>query len=637
MKTVARMLICLTLIALLTPALAFAEDDYEFETHRRVNAHGDEFMSVALTKDERQLIIGAESGRLIIWGIAERKVVKELNQGSAVHCVAALNDPDVFIAAGGAHGTANERAVIRKWHISTGKSEEFQGLATGSVFTLAVDNEAKLVAAGYGKGEVGIWNMSDGSRVTELKLDASAIGLALKGRELFLTKLPPDLEEGQNSILRVPFDQPNQPITNLTEEKSDHVWADLAVSPDRRFMAGKLRTSSDYLVALIDLTTGRETANFEAHDFAWSARGELILFDSEVASARISIDPRGQVSRTELLKEGRFHPSGAPAKMATPVVSADASKAWEVFQLNAALFELDLNKQTVEQRYSVNGLLYAMDVREGLNLIATGGDDEFVRVRKLSDLSLVKEFRAAPGVPQGVALLADGQHVVFSASSKDSATRISVGNLVTGESRHLFDIEEPFVQVHAAAGGFVYSRNDRIVLANGNGAAIRELKVEGKLGEYAVSANGEWLVAANESDKLFRFEIKTGKRTDVGDQKVESLTRLTITNDGRFVYTTDFHANLKKWDVKTNTVTDLAGIRGQAKTLKLSSDEKEIVVGGNHRDVAVYDSAGERRLYMTLTASDFYVTNVWLGGDRLLFSTDAGVIFDGLIRREAEK
>lgn len=323
--------------------------------------------------------------------------------------------------------------------------------------------------------------------------------------------------------------------------------------------------------------------------------------------------------------------------MATPVVSADASKAWEVFQLNAALFELDLNKQTVEERYSVNGLLYAMDVREGLNLIATGGDDKFVRVRKLSDLSLVKEFRVVPGVPQGVALLADGQHVVFSASSKDSATRISVGNLVSGETRHLFDIEEPFVQIRAAVGGFVYNRSDRIVLANGTGATIRELKVDGKLGGFAVSANGEWLVVADENEKLFRFEIKSGKRTKVGDQKVENLTRLTITNDGRFVYTTDFHANLKKWDTKTNQVTELAEIRGQARTLKLSSDEKEIVIGGNHRDVAVYDSAGERRLYMTLTASDFYITNVWLGGDRLLFSTDTGVIFDGVIGREAEK
>ena len=70
--------------------------------------------------------------------------------------------------------------------------------------------------------------------------------------------------------------------------------------------------------------------------------------------------------------------------------------AWEVFQLGATLVELDLNKKIFDELYSVTGYLHAMDVREPLNLIATAGDDKFVRVRKLSDLSLVKEFKASP-------------------------------------------------------------------------------------------------------------------------------------------------------------------------------------------------------------------------------------------------
>jgi hypothetical protein len=79
---------------------------------------------------------------------------------------------------------------------------------------------------------------------------------------------------------------------------------------------------------------------------------------------------------------------------------------------------------------------------------------------------------------------------------------------------------------------------------------------------------------------------------------------------------------------------EMGSIRGQAQTLKLSRDEKEIVIGGNHRDVAVYEiSTGERRLYFSIAAADFFVTNVWLGGDRLLFSTDAGVLFDGWVKR----
>jgi WD40 repeat protein len=177
------------------------------------------------------------------------------------------------------------------------------------------------------------------------------------------------------------------------------------------------------------------------------------------------------------------------------IVSADGSMAWEVFQLGATLVELDLNKKTFDELYSVNGLLYAINVREQSDLLATAGDDQFVRVRKLSNLSLVKEFKAEPGVPQGVALMEDGRHVVFSASSHDSATRISVGDLSSGESRTLFEVPEPFVGVHAAAGGFVYKRGNKLMLAKSmDGATVREYEIEGQLDGFAVSENGSWLL-----------------------------------------------------------------------------------------------------------------------------------------------
>lgn len=309
--------------------------------------------------------------------------------------------------------------------------------------------------------------------------------------------------------------------------------------------------------------------------------------------------------------------------------------AWEVFQVGASLVEVDLNKKTFDELYSVNGSLYAIDIREQSDLLATAGDDGFVRVRKLSDLSLVKEFKVELGVPQGVALMEDGRHVVFSASSEDSATRISVGDLSSAQSRTLFEVPEPFVVVHTAVGGFVYKRGNNLVLAKWtDGATIREYAIEGELDAFAVSANGEWLVAVNKTGSLFRFDIRKGTRFPVSAESIKSLTGVTVSSDGRYVYTTEFAAKLRQWDTQTSLMKEIGYIRGQARTLRLSRDEKEIAIGGNHRDVAVYEIAtGERRLYVESGAADFYVTNVWLGGDRLLFSTDAGVLFDGLVKR----
>lgn len=633
MKTLICTAIALAIIATLHTTSTALEDDYRFEIERRINAHGNEFMGLAQTNDGRYLIVGTESGKLLIWGISERQIVRELDQGSPVHRVVALNDADTFIAAGGPHA-GHDRPVIRKWRISTGQSEEWQGLIDGSVMALAFDPKSGLIAAGTSNGHLTVWNSATGKVLGRRTLDSSVIlGITVNGDAIYVTKLAND--EEQNSLLRLVLNKPGQPPSEFVKVEQDKVWANVALSPDAAYLAAQFATSSSRGVALFEVATGKEISKFDAHDFAWSKNRQLVLFDSEVASKRISIDMRGRISSSELLKGAQWHSSGAPAKMNGQIVSADGSMAWEVFQLGATLVELDLNKTSFNNLYSLRGYVYAMNVREESDLIATAGDDEYIRVRKLSDLSFVKEFKAAPGVPQGVALMEDGKHVVFSASSNETPTRISVGDLGSGQSRTLFELPESFIGVHAAAGGFIYKRETNLVLARWtDGKTIREYPVESQIDAYAVSANGKWIVVANEPGYLFRFDVATGKRTNVSPESVDSLTSLAITNDGHYVYTTEFHARLKQWDAETNTVKELASIRGQARTLQLSRDEKEIVIGGNHRDVAVYETAtGERRLYFDIAAADFYVTTAWLSGDRLLFSTDAGVLFDGAVKR----
>jgi WD40 repeat protein len=385
---------------------------------------------------------------------------------------------------------------------------------------------------------------------------------------------------------------------------------------------------------LRDPATQETLATLPAQTFAWSADNRLVIFDDEVATARITIDAQGQVTQTELLKAAQWHGEGSPAKMTGQIVSADGSMAWEVFELGATLVELDLNKKTFDELHSIRGYLHALDVRESLNLLATGGDDGFVRVRKLSDFALVKEFKVEPGVPQGVTLLEDGRHVVFSASGEESPTRISVGDLSSGERRTLFDVPQPFVSVHAVAGGFMYNRDNKVVLARWtDGTTVREFPIEGELNGFAVSANGEWLVTANKTGSLFLFDVRKGTRAPVGAETIDNLTGLTISSDGRYVYTTEFRAKLRQWDTQTSVTREIGSIRGQARNLRLSRDEKQIVIGGNHRDVAIYKiPTGELQLYFEIGAADFYVTNVWLSGNRLLFSTDAGVLFDGQVK-----
>ena len=636
MRTLSVIGTCLILLARVASITAAPEGkEYVFEAQRRINAHGDEFMAVALTKDERRLVIGAESGKLLVWDIAARRIVKELDQGSAVHCVVSLDDPDVFIAAGGPHAGPTASAVIRKWRISTGASEELLGITEGTILSLAFDPKSDLVAAGSSKGHLNVWNATNGKTIAKRSFEGAVLGLALNDREIYLTQIDATVDEPKNAILRLRVDEPELPESKITQEDAGQLWTELKVSPDRRFMAAHSAADEKPGVVLFDLSSGKEIATFEAQSFAWSDNRQLMLFNGEVPVTCVTIDRNGQISQAKALEDGPFREAETPSEIKDSVVSKDGSRAWGVYPLGAMLIELDLNSKHVNKLYQVDGNLFAFNVNEKLDLVASGGDDKTIRVRKLSDLSLVKEFKVELGVPQGVALMQDGRHIVFSSGDEHTPTRISIGDLATGKSRTLFELQEPFVQVKAAAGGFIYKDDDHLVLAEGvNGTTLREYAIEGDLGRYAVSTNGRWLVAANSVGKLFRFEIRSGKRAMVGPKNVEDLTGLTITNDGSYVYTTEFRAKLRRWDTQTGAMKEVTEITGQAHALELSRDEREIIIGGNHRDVAIIDIAtGEERLYVQVSASDFYVTNVWLARDRLLFSTDTGVLFDGSVKR----
>src|SRR6185369_16845763 len=114
------------------------------------------------------------------------------------------------------------------------------------------------------------------------------------------------------------------------------------------------------------------------------------------------------------------------------------------------------------------------------------------------------------------------------------------------------------------------------------------------------------------------------KETKLSDIKV------VVNNDGTYVYLTDFRTGLSQWNTKTDVVKQLTSIHGQAASLNLSVDETRVLIGGNHRDVQIYDaSSGESFAAFETDSSDFYVTNVWLKGERLIFTTDTGVLFDG--------
>jgi WD40 repeat protein len=319
------------------------------------------------------------------------------------------------------------------------------------------------------------------------------------------------------------------------------------------------------------------------------------------------------------------------------VVSEDGNKVWATFQIGGFLTEFDLKTKSGNALISSNSFPYAMDVIEsgnGNGFVATGGDDKFVRIWNLADLSLSREFQTNVGIPQGVAFVNDGQEVVFSSSSVEAPTSIFAADVKVGEIKKILNVEQPFVSVRSAGQGFVYNFGNKLVVASANdGSKISEFEFEEGISKFETSANSKWLTVADKKGYLWAINLINGERKQYSRYTIDDLNQIAISNDGTKVYVTDF--KLRFWKTDSQRLELLNDFGGQAAFLRLSADEKYIVIGRNHQDIRVYETAtGKGVFYGTDESSDFYVTNGWMKGNRLIYTTDGGVMVDGIFSKK---
>ncbi|HEY8459246.1 MAG TPA: WD40 repeat domain-containing protein [Blastocatellia bacterium] len=370
----------------------------------------------------------------------------------------------------------------------------------------------------------------------------------------------------------------------------------------------------------------------------WSRPDLFVLFGNEWPSQLIRLRPDGKHSSKRFSDAPEWHASGHPADLAASVASSDGSTIWGIFRQGAALVQWKRKKKRAEILTMTRGSVYAMDAREnpdGSGLLLTGGDDGFARAWNLTDLSLRREFRMLIGVPQGVGLLADGRRAVISCGTGKSPTDILIADIETGDTRRLLTVERPGARVYAAGENFIYRKDDlRVVLASPEtGAPLREFATGEPIVDFAVSANGKWLVVGDAKGSIYLVETSTGNVAGHRKEAMSSVGSLAVSNDGGAVYAIDFPETLMRWDVKNDEFKQLARVPW-CYTIRLSMDETKILFGGRHRDVAVFDATdGRELLSIAVSSADFYVTNVWSSGERLIFTTDAGVMLDGEIVR----
>lgn len=250
-------------------------NDLTFAVSNRVNVHGDEYMCLALMKDEQNLVVGTERGELIIWNTTSSKAIHRFNQESPIHSLVALDDKH-FLAAGGWHNATRRSSVLRRWNVETGTYEDWQSANDSTLLFLTTNESSPVVAGLNAKLNVTVWSKRTGKITNTLRVAGAPDGLTLANGNIYVASTSPIAKAAQledddeqkpsdSSILFYAIEQPSRASRTLVPAKAGRQWATLVASPDGRRLAATYNDDSSNLkIAIIDAASGAETAGFEA-------------------------------------------------------------------------------------------------------------------------------------------------------------------------------------------------------------------------------------------------------------------------------------------------------------------------------------------------------------------------------------
>jgi WD40 repeat protein len=652
-----RLALCILFVALhpssaLAQTILNGEGDFRFEIKHRVNAHGDEFNSLARSADGRRLFTGTEKGDIIVWDLATNRVERTLHQPSGVHVVVALSDPREFVAASSDH-LKPKRALVRKWNVETGTFVDLTGIDTDADITgLATDTGARLIAAATGSGTVVVWDSQTNQQLAQWKVSGFASAVTLLGRNVYVGTLesePASNTGGVGVILKLNLDDPNQRPKELFRVPGRY-WSVLGSSPDGRLLSATYREGySDGKTAVIDPVSKSEIGNFAGAASLWLNASQLMLFDwmNPVQVFQVSAKARAKSIRKFARMEADTQ--GRAFDLTGQVSNADGSKAWASYRKGPGLLEFDLATNKIKTLIGGPSGAYGVSVvtPDGqTGELLTGGADGYVRLWSLADVSLIKEYKVAKaGEYVGDALLVPNSRraVVEVGRIPDpqgdrGPSEIVLLDLESGQQQKLFDLWSWRARVNLVDNAIIYPEGNHIRFRNLDGTENRrELSANGFIGRTAISANKRWLAVTDETKTLTVFDLNTDEKKTIAIGSNDAGP-IVVTDDGAHVYSIGGEGALTHWDTSSGTETSsvlqkVRELHSRVDFIMLANDDRWLVTAGNHHDVGIFDRAtGRPVFYMQVQAAAFYVEKVWLKDKRLIVTTDIGVLYDGLLR-----
>jgi RNA polymerase sigma factor (sigma-70 family) len=564
----------------------------------RLQGHTDAVWCVAFAPNGKTLVSGGNDGMVRIWEVATGRELRSFQALEAnVYCIAISPDGKIL-----ATGSPLRRKTLALWDLATGK-ELFAGTGSG-VLCVAFSPDGKILAAGsdlpeavgkpppgarpteVGDFPVQLWDVSAGQELRTLEGHAkgvAAIAFApdgkrlasasydstirfwdpATGRQLLKVAVPAEAtahflgEEG--GVHAVAFSPDGKALASAGFDGRIRLW-DAATGRETRTLAGHARGvrtvafspdgktlasgSFDFTIRLWDPATGKPLHSFPGHDgpvhiLTCSPDGKLIASAGHDRTVRLWDRATGQELRvlqgcTDHLSALAFSPD---SKLVASVTGDRVVHLWDT----AGGEEVGLHEHSCLVRdiaFSPNGNLLATLCKD------TSRPDSSVH---LWEPATGKELHSFPGEEGGWPL-----H--FSPDGKILGVCLHSGvqllDMPKGKELRRFD----------GAGEFALSSDGNTLIARGEDRLMhrwdipsgRELSAFGNPDEEflpVLSPDGKTLVRITAKGTVRLWEVATGKERRLLDGHGGGIVSAAFSPDGRTLFTGSMDTSILAWNV----------------------------------------------------------------------------------------